>query len=465
MDRNLVADTDAYKLTHPWQYPNNLDSLYSYGESRLGSKYPWICFFGLSGIVQDHLLQPITKEMIEEAEEEAFMTFGTTKYFAKEIWEKVMKLGYLPIRIRSVREGTKLPISNALFTLERTEKWFTPVMNSLEGTLMHAWYPTTVCTRAMYIKEHIKPIFAKSCDYPELILPFAVNDFGYRGGTCHEASARGGAAFLVHFEGSDNMAANRFIKQFYNMKGRLKSVWATEHSVATSFGPGQGEYDYINHQLDNCPQDKICSIVIDSYDDVNFINNVVGSEEIKNKIIARPGRVVFRPDTGKPINNVVEHSDRLAAIFGFGMNQKGYKVLHHNVGLLQGDGMDEDSIPETYAEYIKTGWGAENFITGSGGGLLQVGLNRDTQRFAIKAAYGEKDGVPFNIQKSPKGDMSKASKSGRLKLHRTSNEFFTIQSSKENPEQFNGYSDEMITILENGKFTQQNFADIIELAK
>lgn len=464
MRKNIVLDTDAYKVCHWKMYPSNLTKLYSYAESRVGSKYPEVCFFGLQMVIQDHLMQQIDNDMIEEGAYEASETFGTDTYFNREVWEKVRDLGYLPLKIMAVPEGSIVSISNVLFTMESTEPWFAKTMNALESTLMHSWYPTTVCTRVMYIKRNIKPYFDRSSDVTEYVLPFAVNDFGYRGATSHETAARGGAAHLVHFMGSDNMAANRAIKDYYNEPGRLKSVWATEHSVATSFGSGKGETDYIKHQLTHSEPDKILSIVIDSYDDNAFILNVVGSDEIRNLIISRTGRVVFRPDTGKPLVNVCQKSDMLGSIFGFTINSKGYKVLGHNVGILQGDGMNEDTIPDLYRDYIKTGWAADNFITGSGGGLLQVDIDRDTQRMAIKASYGERDGQPFNIQKNPASDRTKSSKAGKLKLHPSMNSFSTLASSTINQVQFDAYLDALEVVYENGNFKRDSFHNIITRA-
>jgi nicotinamide phosphoribosyltransferase len=313
----------------------------------------------------------------------------------------------------------------------------------------------------MNIKRAIKPIFEATSDIPHIVLPVAVNDFGLRGGTLYDGAAIGGMAHLVHFRGSDNMPASMLLKDFYNYKGRALSVWATEHSVATSYGPEKGEYEYIKAQL-SVHKDKIKSIVIDSYNADNFVQNIVGSEEIKKLIIEHEGRIVLRPDTGKPLTNVCKYSDILGGIFGFDINSKGYKVIKHNIGLIQGDGMDEKSIPELYREYIKTGWAADNIITGSGGGLLEEGLTRDTNRWAVKASYGEKDGVPFDIRKTPAGDMSKASKGGMLKLHSKGT---TIESSKESKVQFDGYADIMQTVYENGNFYPDNFENIIKRAE
>ena len=120
------------------------------------------------------------------------------------------------------------------------------------------------------------------------------------------------------------------------------------------------------------------------------------------------------------------------------------------------------AFPALYNDYIKTDWAADNIITGSGGGLLQVDANRDTQRFAIKAAAGERDHKSIDIHKAPKTDMSKASKSGHLKLHTPT---MTISSSKETPAMFESYSDMLRTAYEDGNFYPQKFEDIIENAE
>lgn len=464
MRHNLPIDTDAYKIVHHLQRQQNINKLISYGEPRLGGHYPEVCFIGAQPIIMQHFMQPITKEMIQEGIEESYSTFGTDKFFNKEVWEKVMNLGYLPLKIMTVPEGTIVQEGNVCFTMESTEPWFANMLSHFEDMLMWTWYPTAVCTRSMNIKKNIIPAFRKSSDVTRMTLPFAVNDFGLRGGTMFEGAVMGGIGHLVHFEGSDNMPASRMIKDFYGYKGRAKSVWATEHSVATPYGSDEGEFEYIKAQL-NQFTNMTKSIVIDSYDADNFMLNVVGSEEIKKLIIAHEGRIVFRPDSGKPITNVCKYSDILGGIFGFHLNSKGYKVLNHNIGIIQGDGMNEESIPELYNEYIKTGWAADNIITGSGGGLLEEGLTRDTQRWAIKACYGERDGVPFDIRKTPKTDMTKQSKGGKLKLHRTSpNGYMTIESSKETPQMFNSYVDELRPLYNNGELFLDTFDNIMERA-
>lgn len=466
ISRNTILLTDAYKLTHWKQMPVGMTRLFSYGEPRVGGKYPFISFFGMRMIVEDYFLSQVTTQMIDEAEEASFYAFGTKTYFNRPVWEKVRNLEYLPIRIKAVPEGTKLPIDNVAFTLESTEPWFATTLNALESALMHVWYTSTISTRAMYIKEALKLHFKESSEHPDIAIEFAVNDFGFRGTTGDQAAERGGAAFLTHFMGSDNMAAMRALKYHYDAEpGRLKSVWATEHSVATSYGLElENEKEYLIAQINRSAPDSIISVVIDSKDSDNFIKEVVGNSHIKEMIRKRPGRVVLRPDSGDPLRNILKYLDMLGGIFGYHINKTktGYKTVNDNVGLIQGDGMDENTIPELYKEVIKAGWSADNFVTGSGGGLLQIDANRDTSRWAIKASYGEKDGKGFNIQKDPKTDPTKKSKTGLLKLHPHFNTLSTISSAEHSDPAFRGYLDALEPVLENGKFYKENFNNILK---
>ena len=449
---NLILNTDAYKLTHWQEYPKGLSKLYSYCESRTGGLFNEVVFFGLQMIIHDHFLSPVTTEMIEEAEAEAEMTFATKKYFNRQVWERVRDLGYFPVRIKALPEGLVVPTGTVLFTLESTESWFATTLNALETVLMHVWYPTTIATNELYIKAALTKFYEETGNLENL--PFAVNDFGLRGATSREAAARGGAAHLLHFRGTDNMVANHAIKEIYDLAGRGLSVWATEHSVATSYGEGSGEIDYLKAQLDRSDENTTISIVIDSFETLNFIDHVVASSEISEKIKKRPGRVVFRPDSGNPIETPIAVLEHLDKIFGHSINEKGYRLLNFNVGVIQGDGMKRETIIELYQTIIELGWSADNLVTGSGGGLLQQGFDRDTQRFAIKASYAElEDGSELNVQKKTAG---KVSKSGKFKVVKDEDGQILTVSQTDLRE------DLLRTIYENGNYYPDRFEEIIK---
>lgn len=457
MTENLILATDAYKLTHHLQYPAQLTKLYSYGEARVGGQNEQVSWFGLQMILQAYFTQPITDDMIDAAARVSELTFNTTAYFNREVWEKVRDLGYFPVKIKALPEGMTVPTGNALFTIESTADWFATSLNVLEDVLMHVWYPTTIATNSMGIRQRLAPLFEKSGTLANLAL--AVNDFGLRGATSLETAKRGGAAHLLHFQGSDNLAASAYFESVYGVPGRALSVWATEHSVATAYGPGSGEFDYVNAQLDRAPDDAILSIVIDSYDAINFVKNVIGSPAIKARIMARSGRIVLRPDSGDPQTIDLEVFALLADIFGTTQNAQGYRVLQHQVGIIQGDGMKADTIVALYEALLAAGWSADNLVVGSGGGLLQEGFTRDTERFAIKAAYAElANGQTINIQKVPKTDVSKASKAGLLKVIRRAGQLVTVAQSEPG-------EDLLTTVYENGVLAPVDGQAVLARAK
>lgn len=467
MKFNPILSTDAYKITHWMQRPKGVTSFYSYGEARAGGQHDKICFFGMQYIIKEYFMRIPTQADLDEAEEDSMSCFGFN-FFPREIWQKVVDLGYFPLIIKAVKEGTILDTSNVCFTIKETESWFADMVSHFEDWLIWNWYSCGVATRCFNIKKNIAPAFNLSCDAP--FLQYAVNDFGYRGGVFNEGAAIGGAAHLIFFDGTDNMAARKLVRDYYGVAGIGQSVWATEHSVATVWGPGQGEIDYIKAQLERADLNATISIVIDSYDADNFIKKVVGHPEVKQLIITRPGRTVLRPDSNDPLTNVCRYSELLGNIFGYTINNKGFKVLNHNVGLIQGDGMNEVSIPQIYNEYIKTGWAAENFVTGSGGGLHTDGLTRDTDRWAVKVSHVEINGESINVQKTPKSDMTKASKAGKLILVRSQGgnqkpTYATYSSKNTDPVMFNSYVDELETVYENGKLMRdQSFTEIREIA-
>lgn len=198
--------------------------------------------------------------------------------------------------------------------------------------------------------------------------------------------------------------------------------------------------------------------MIDSYDALNFVTHVIGSATIKQRIRSRQGRIVLRPDSGDPEIIDLQVLNLLADIFGTTLNDKGYRILNDNVGIIQGDGMKADTIVSLYEKIIAAGWSADNLIVGSGGGLLQEGFTRDTERFAIKAAYAETaDGRHINIQKNPKTDMTKASKAGLLKVILDGNTIKTVAQDVAG-------DDLLATVYEDGKLSAIDGPSIIHRA-
>jgi len=269
--------------------------------------------------------------------------------------------------------------------------------------------------------------------------------------------------------GTDTLAGITYANKYYDANGMIAfSVPASEHSVACSYGPEMEEKYFLN-MLEQYPT-GIVSIVSDTYNVFNFVGTM--GIKFKEKILSREGTVVFRPDSGDPIEVNKELINILWDIFGEQgtTTSTGHKLLPSQVRLIQGDGIDNEVLNEFLSEMTQLGYSAENWVFGSGGGLLQK-FDRDTQKFAIKASYGEREIKgshanivhKFPISKNPVTSKGKKSKAGQLKLVKNSSGYNTVTS--ENEDLFKSSTDELELVFENGEIKRtQTFEEIRKLA-
>jgi nicotinamide phosphoribosyltransferase len=158
---------------------------------------------------------------------------------------------------------------------------------------------------------------------------------------------------------------------------------------------------------------SIVAIVSDSYDIYNAVDNLWG-EQLRQQVIDSGATVVIRPDSGDPDVVCRQLVQKLDAKFGSTVNSKGFKVLN-NVRLIQGDGVNENTIRTILGSFQAYGYSADNIAFGMGGALLQQ-VDRDTQRFAMKCSSIVVNGENRDVQKDPITDSGKKSKAGRVKL-------------------------------------------------
>lgn len=467
---NIILQTDSYKLSHWKQYPDGTTLISSYLESR-GGKYDATIFFGLQYFLKQLEGVVVTMEDVKEADAFAKAHFGSD-IFNREGWEYIVNQhgGRLPIRIKAVKEGTLVPTHNVLMTIENTDPKCFWLTNTLETMLMRIWYPITIATNSFSAKQIIAKYLLRTANDLNSLM-FKLHDFGYRGVSSEETAGIGGMAHLVNFMGTDTLAAITYANEYYNAGGvNAFSVPASEHSVACSFGRDNEEQYFLN-MLDTYPT-GIVSIVSDTYDVYNFVKTMCS--KFKNKILSRQGSVVFRPDSGDPVEVNVQLITTLWEIFKDDgtITKNGYKLLPAQVRLIQGDGIDIEMLERILRTVTNLGFSAENWVFGSGGGLLQK-FDRDTLKFAIKASYGEKYGdvfgahgrniIGFDIQKDPITASGKKSKAGKLKLIKNAlNEFATITS---NDIHFEKAVDYLEPVFENGVILRtQSFEEIRAIA-
>ncbi|WP_295819163.1 nicotinate phosphoribosyltransferase [uncultured Deinococcus sp.] len=452
-DDNLILDTDSYKSSHFLQYPQGTTRLFSYLESR-GGKYPATRFFGLQYLLDRYLTRRITAGMVEEART---LIEAHGEPFPYDGWMRIVNVhgGKLPLEIRAVPEGTVVPIHNILLSCTNTDPELPWLVGWFETMLMRVWYPTTVATQSYFIREIIRAALEKTSDRAAEELPFKLHDFGSRGVSSRESAGIGGLAHLINFQGSDTLEALRVGRNHYDSDIAAFSIPAAEHSTITSWGKEHEVDAYRNMITRFSKPGSVYAVVSDSYDLKNAINHLWG-EELRAQVIESGGTLVVRPDSGEPPAMVRLAVNALAAKYGTTTNSRGYKVLNH-VRVIQGDGIDEQTIRQILGNLDVDGYSAENVAFGMGGALLQK-VDRDTQRFAYKASAGLIDGAYRGIYKDPVTDPGKRSKDGVLDLVQENGRMVT-KAYKTFDTDFPGSL--MRTVYRNGELLVRDTLDVV----
>ncbi len=449
-----ILNTDSYKASHYLQYPEGTEYVVSYIEARgskfaqqLGKDYDYAEFFGLQAFLKDYLSKPIDQDDIDLAEV-LYRMHGVP--YNKEGWQYILDHhgGKLPIEVRAIPEGTVLPNSNAMVEIVNTDPKAYWLTSYVETELLRAvWYPTTVATKSRMIKEVMRGFMDRTSDN-SAGLDFMLHDFGARGNSSMESSGIGGMAHIVNFKGTDTVMgivgslgyySHDFEKFHEQMPDRPKramintllkmerekvplpafSVIASEHSTMTIKGEA-GEIEQIKLLIDTAKTGRIVSIVSDSYDYFRNIEKVYG-EQFKQDILdagKAGGRIVIRPDSGDPVEVITKTLEVLCEKFKdecttVKKGDKEFKLLPPCLRVLQGDGIDLDSLHKILTAMEQKGFSAENLVFGMGGGLEQK-VDRDGLYFAQKACAARINGKWVDIQKNPKTASSKKSKAGVL---------------------------------------------------
>jgi nicotinamide phosphoribosyltransferase len=451
---NLILLADAYKYAHHKFYYPGTTQIYSYLESR-GGVFDETIFFGLQYFLKEYLQGPaFTQQDLDEADGFLKQVFGRDDVFDKSKFQYILDKydGHLPVKIKAVAEGTAVPTSNVLMTIENTDPECYWLTNFLETLLMQVWYPCTVATLSNQIRKVVTRFYNDTAtEGAEAGIDFVLNDFGFRGVSSVESAKIGGAAHLINFSGSDNLAGSGMAINYYDaQKVYGLSIPATEHSICTLLGR-EGELEIFRHVIRTFPTGTI-ACVSDSFNIFKACREYWGGE-LKEEILNREGTLVIRPDSGDPIMTLLEIFKILFETFGFSTNSKGYKVLPQQVRVIQGDGVNYTEIINIYNVLKANGISAENLVLGMGGALLQK-VDRDTQKFALKCSGAVINGSEVAVEKSPtemdaQGNITpsfKKSKGGRLKLVKISGIFKTV-----NEQEHLESADELHTVFENGE--------------
>ena len=454
----LPIAADSYKASQYLQYPQGIEFVNSYVESR-GGRFPETVFFGLQAFIKDKLLDPVTREDVDLSEE---FIRDHGEPFNREGWDYIVDQygGRLPIEIQAVAEGTVVDTKNVLAQVINTDPRAYWLTSYLETALLRSiWYPTTVATLSRTAKKKIYEALKVSSDDPDSEIGFKLHDFGGRGVSSQESAALGGASHLVNFMGTDTMEALPLIRQYYGERMAGFSIPASEHSTMTSWNGPEGELDAMRNMLRQFAKPgSLVACVSDSYDIYRATTEYWGTK-LKQDIIDSGATLVVRPDSGDPTEVPLKVIELLMDRVGYETNSKGYRVLPQSFRVIQGDGINIDNLQIILDRMLERGLSVSNIAFGMGGGLLQQ-VNRDTQKFAMKASAARVNGEWRDVYKSPIDQPDKKSKTGRLALIEScgigSCKYQTVLE-----DQLNGRKNLLQTVYRNGELiVDQKFSDI-----
>lgn len=448
---NPLFQIDAYKLGHQYEYPEGTNLILSNFTPR-GSRteFEEVVFFGLQYFIKEYLQKQwqeqffdLPKAKVVEKFKRRMDTFvGPNVIGAKHI-EDLHDLGYLPLKIKALPEGTLVPLRVPMLTVENTKPEFFWLTNYVETILSNIiWMPCTSATTA-YNYRRVFNDYAVVTGADQSFCQWQGHDFSFRGLSGLEAACLSGAGHLLSFTGTDTIPAIDFLEQYYNADCEKEliggSVPASEHSVSSlgilnnletyNGDMVAAEEALLRRLLTEVHPTGIFSYVSDTFDYWTLVTKIL--PRLKDVIMNRSGKLVIRPDSGDPVKIVVgdkdsvvgsaEHKGSIQCLwdtFGGTTTAEGYNVLDSHIGLIYGDSITFERQQQILSGLREKGFASSNVVLGIGSFTYQY-VTRDTHQFAMKATYGEVDHKTIIMYKDPKTDNGmKKSARGRVGVFR-----------------------------------------------
>ena len=503
MKINPILAIDSYKLAHITMYPENITGTYlnltprsiRHFKKLIPAQFKYdnkIVAVGMQMAIQD-IVDTFTDEFFSKPLEQTleiytdtirpFIGFdedSETKIVAEIT--KLHNLGYLPLEIKALPEGSLVPVQTPVMTIKFSENGFAWLQGYLETYIsQNTWKTITIATVARLYRKILEFWAEKTCDNNDHIT-WQGHCFADRGMSGTEDATKMGIAHATQFEGSDSVHAAYAAKHIYGFKSPLfaASVPATEHQIMQLGINESSERDTILRLIKQYPT-GVMSVVCDTEDYWNTLTNILPS--LKEEILARTpnslglAKFVVRPDSGDPVDVIcgvrinqkfsnctleealdntfmgssyiqwednyykVNYKDTMLTqisenevkgsieilwdTFGGTINSKGYKVLNPRVGLIYGDSITPERAYEICKRLEAKGFASSNVVLGIGSYAYNY-HTRDTLGMAIKctAAWDDKGNL-IETQKVVKTDRCKKSAKGLLHV---SSDFVTTDS-------------------------------------
>lgn len=390
MNTSPILLKDGYKVGHKFQYPDNTTLVYSNLTPRKSRQddISEIVFFGMQYFLKEYLIRQFNEHFFQLPKDEVLRQYRRRidNYLGPDsiTYDHIAALhdlGYLPLEIKALPEGSLVPMRVPVLTIRNTIPEFFWLTNMLE-TLMSAilWKPCTSATTAFQYLRTFTQYARETVGNDLSFIPWQGHDFSFRGMSGIEDAVLSGAGHLLSFAGTDTIPAIDFLEAYYgaNCEQELVggSVAATEHSVMC-MGMQDSEIDTFERLISTVYPAGIVSIVSDTWDFWQVITDFM--PRLKANILARNGKVVIRPDSGDPVKIIVGDPDAPAdspahkgaieclwETFGGSVTPQGYKLLDPHIGLIYGDSITTVRQKAILEGLKQKGFASYNVVLGIG---------------------------------------------------------------------------------------------------
>lgn len=439
---NPMLLIDFYKAVHAEMLPKGITKSVSYFTPRMSRVKRWdkVVMFGLQGFIKTYLIEYFNEEFFNKPFAEVTYeykrimdaTLGKDAYKMDKI-EKLHDLGYLPIEIVALPEGTLIPMHVPMFGITNTHPNFAWLPQALESLISaELWHPMLAATVGYTYRQIVDEYYSLTCD-DNIPRARALGAFDFRGEECLQSAEKAGAGWCLSFLLTATVPTIPYLEANYNCDCTKEPVAfgspSTEHSVMCSnYAVDGDEETLLRRLLTEIYPNTSFSAVLDSYDYWNVIENIL--PKLKDEILAHNGCMLMRGDSGDCVEVVTQTVFKLWDIFGGTVNKKGYKVLDPHVKAIYGDSITIQRCEQIYQILMENGFACSNVALGVGSfsfqcveedGILKP-FTRDTFSSCIKATYCEIDGKPFPIFKNPKDGGFKKSQKGCCVVYEVDNE-------------------------------------------
>lgn len=478
---------DGYKTSHVKQYNPKTEVVYSTWTPRKSriDGINEVVVFGLSYFIQEFLIDSFNNTFFSKPKDEVISEFkrvmecysGNTD---TKHWEALHDLGYLPLEIKALDEGTLCPIRIPMFTIQNTKPEFYWLTNFVE-TIMSTeiWKPMTSATIALEYRKILDKWADKTCD-DNTFVDYQAHDFSLRGMAGLDVGLSSGAGHLLSFKGSDTIPAILWLEKYYNAditkEVIANGIAGSEHSVQETniLNVGidnqlDGEYQNLKYFLTELYPTGIFSYVADTYNFWDCITKAL--PRLKDEILSRDGKLVIRGDSGDPCDIIcgLNTSDKdpsmdnqysneinkgavelLWDIFGGTINSKGYKVLDKHIGAIYGDAITLERADEICRRLEQKGFASSNVNLGVGSYTYNMNT-RDTFGFALKTTYAKVGGKELLLFKDPiTDDGTKKSNKGMVAVIQNDNTLECIDNLDKDSKYKLASKDLLKTVFLNG---------------